>query len=99
MERGKMREKLIGKFVLMGLIGFAAGISLGYLIKPVKIVRTEFKTIEKEVSVCDRAITEYEKAVCFAVEGCRGTAGLENFTYDGFRSKTDFNCKQFPYYK
>lgn len=81
----------------VGIISFLIGLAGGYGLKPSKIVRTEFKTIEKEVSVCDKASSNYEKAVCFAKEACRGTNGLDTFTYDGWKDKTDFSCKNFDW--
>jgi hypothetical protein len=79
-------KKLIKVIIFLG-IGFA----IGYFIKPTQIIKTEFKEKIINVSVCDKAFSNEEKAICFAKDSCYGM--IDTFTYDSLRGKTDFNCK------
>ena len=80
------------KSILISVCCLIVGFAVGYLAKPTSIVKTEFKTIKENVSVCSQAFSNYEKAVCFAKDSCYGM--INDFVYDGLRDKTTFNCKK-----
>lgn len=82
------RIKIIIAVVVLVLLGFWTGWSA----KPISILKTEFKDRTVNVSVCDKAFSNEEKAICFAKDSCYGM--IDTFTYDSLRGKIDFNCKK-----
>lgn len=74
------------------LIGLFFGILLGYGIKPT--TKTEYKTVEKQVSVCDKALGSDEKDICFAKDSC-GEKGVDNFEFKGnWSGAFIYNCNK-----
>jgi hypothetical protein len=81
----KMKKLTIA--ILFSGIGFMSG----YFTRPVQIIKTEFKDRTVNVSVCDKAFSNVERAICFAKDSCNGM--IDTFKYDSLNGKTDFNCK------
>lgn len=79
------------KQVLLVLAMYFLGMLIGWLIKPISVVRTEFKDRVVNVSVCSDAKTDQERQICFAKDAC--PLGLEYFTYSSLKTTTDFKCR------
>lgn len=75
-------------YIALSIIMFGTGILLGNIIT--KRPSVEKITVEKQVSVCDKAFSNNEELICFAKDACNGK--LKDFNNDSLKTQLVFNC-------